>query len=154
MKLRNVTLATALLIVLTGCGSSGGGSNSAQNAEINNNQATQAQLEEQKAEVEKLKQQLAQAQNIQKQAEDKLKEAENRSKEDVAIRGRYTVDFFGRNAEEIGGVVSLQKYNTSSSSPENDAFPVTNYKYPENIKTNYGSNFQIGFGGTSGEIQK
>ena len=53
MKLKNVTLAAALLAVLTGCGSSGGGSNnSAPNAEINNNQATQAQIEQQKAEVE------------------------------------------------------------------------------------------------------
>ena len=85
MKLKNVTLAAALLAVLTGCGSSGGGSNnSAPNAEINNNQATQAQIEQQKAEVEKLKQQLYQAQNTQKQAEDKLKVTENSSKADVA----------------------------------------------------------------------
>ena len=93
MKLKNVTLATALLIALTGCGSSGGGSNnSAPNAEINNNQATQAQIEQQKAEVEKLKQQLYQAQNTQKQAEDKLKVTENSSKADVATAQKNLAD--------------------------------------------------------------
>ena len=93
MKLKNVTLAAALLAVLTGCGSSGGGSNnSAPNAEINNNQATQAQIEQQKAEVEKLKQQLYQAQNTQKQAEDKLKVTENSSKADVATAQKNLAD--------------------------------------------------------------
>ena len=93
MKLKNVTLATALLIALTGCGSSGGGSNnSAPNAEINNNQATQAQIEQQKAEVEKLKQQLSQAQNTQKQAEDKLKATENSSKADLATAQKNLAD--------------------------------------------------------------
>ena len=93
MKLKNVTLAAALLAVLTGCGSSGGGSNnSAPNAEINNNQATQAQIEQQKAEVEKLKQQLYQAQNTQKQAEDKLKVTENSSKVDVATAQKNLAD--------------------------------------------------------------
>ena len=93
MKLKNVTLATALLIALTGCGSSGGGSNnSAPNAEINNNQATQAQIEQQKSEVEKLKQQLSQAQNTQKQAEDKLKATENSSKADVATAQKNLAD--------------------------------------------------------------
>ena len=90
MKLKNVTLATALLAVLTGCGSSGGGSNnSAPNAEINNNQATQAQIEQQKAEVEKLKQQLSQAQNTQKQA---LEATENSSKADVATAQKNLAD--------------------------------------------------------------
>ena len=93
MKLKNVTLAAALLAVLTGCSSSGGGSNnSASNAEINNNQATQAQIEQQKAEVEKLKQQLYQAQNTQKQAEDKLKVTENSSKADVATAQKNLAD--------------------------------------------------------------
>ena len=93
MKLKNVTLAAALLAVLTGCGSSGGGSNnSAQNAEINNNQVTQAQIEQQKAEIEKLKQQLYQAQNTQKQAEDKLKVTENSSKADVATAQKNLAD--------------------------------------------------------------
>ena len=93
MKLKNVTLATALLIALTGCGSSGGGSNnSAPNAEIDNNQATQAQIEQQKAEVEKLKQQLSQAQNTQKQAEDKLKATENSSKADLATAQKNLAD--------------------------------------------------------------
>ncbi|WP_455483818.1 factor H binding protein domain-containing protein [Haemophilus parahaemolyticus] len=92
MKLKNVTLAAALLAVLTGCGSSGGSNNSAQNAEINNNQATQAQIEQQKAEVEKLKQQLYQAQNTQKQAEDKLKVTENSSKADVATAQKNLAD--------------------------------------------------------------
>ena len=93
MKLKNVTLAAALLAVLTGCGSSGGGNNnSAPNAEINNNQATQAQIEQQKAEVEKLKQQLSQAQNTQKQAEDKLEATENSSKADVATAQKNLAD--------------------------------------------------------------
>ena len=63
MKLKNVTLAAALLAVLTGCGSNGSGNNNATpNSEVHNNQATQAQLAKQRAELEQLKLQLAQAQ--------------------------------------------------------------------------------------------
>ncbi|MCQ9121664.1 hypothetical protein MUU45_001218 [Rodentibacter pneumotropicus] len=77
MKLKNLSVATALLLTLTGCGS-GGGSNNNPNANtaINNNQTTQAQLEKQKAELQALKKRLSQAQANQKQAEEKLKSAE------------------------------------------------------------------------------
>ena len=66
------------------------------------------------------------------------------------IKGYYTVDFFGKNAEEVAGVATLQK----TTQGNNGVNYIADYKYPENIKTNYGSNFQIGFGGTRGEIQK
>lgn len=84
MNMKKLTLASVIMLALTGCGSNGGGSsNSTLNAEVNNNQATQAQVQQQKAEVEALKTQLAQAQANQKQAEDKLKAAEQTQNKDL-----------------------------------------------------------------------
>ena len=86
MKLKNVTLAAALLAVLTGCGSNGSGNNNATpNSEVHNNQATQAQLAKQRAELEQLKLQLAQAQTTQKQAEEKLNSANQASQKEVDV---------------------------------------------------------------------
>lgn len=86
MKLKNVTLAAALLAVLTGCGSNGSGNNNATpNSEVYNNQATQAQLAKQRAELEQLKFQLAQAQTTQKQAEEKLNSANQASQKEVDV---------------------------------------------------------------------
>ena len=84
MNMKKLTLASVIMLALTGCGSNGGGSsNSTLNAEVNNNQATRAQVQQQKAEVEALKTQLAQAQANQKQAEDKLKAAEQTQNKDL-----------------------------------------------------------------------
>lgn len=84
MNMKKLTLASAIMLALTGCGSSGGGSsNPTPNAEVNNNQATQTQVQQQKAEVEALKKQIAQAQANQKQAEDKLKAAEKTHNKDL-----------------------------------------------------------------------
>lgn len=84
MNMKKLTLASVIMLALTGCGSNGGGSsNSTLNAEVNNNQAIQAQVQQQKAEVEALKTQLAQAQANQKQAEDKLKAAEQTQNKDL-----------------------------------------------------------------------
>lgn len=84
MNMKKLTLASAIMLALTGCGSSGGGSsNPTPNAEVNNNHTTQTQVQQQKAEVEALKKQLAQAQANQKQAEDKLKAAEQTQNKDL-----------------------------------------------------------------------
>lgn len=83
MNMKKLTLASAIILALTGCGSSGGGSsNPTPNSEVNNNHTTQTKVQ-QKAEVEALKKQLAQAQANQKQAEDKLKTAEQTHNKDL-----------------------------------------------------------------------
>ncbi|MBF0785849.1 hypothetical protein E4T80_10275 [Muribacter muris] len=84
MKLKNLSVATALLLALTGCGSSGGGnSNPNSNTAINNDQTTQAQLKKQKVELQALKDRLSQAQNDKQAAENKLKQAEQLSVQDL-----------------------------------------------------------------------
>lgn len=84
MNMKKLTLASAIMLALTGCGSSGGGSNNpTPNTEVNNNHIIQTQVQQQKAEVEALKAQLAQAQANQKQAEDKLKAAEQAQNKDL-----------------------------------------------------------------------
>ena len=87
MKLKNLSIATALLLVLTGCGSSGGGNSdnrpTTPNNEIQNNQTTQNQANTQQAELDRLKAQLSQAQNEKQTAEDKLKQAEQLSAQDL-----------------------------------------------------------------------
>lgn len=87
MKLKNLSIATALLLVLTGCGSSGGGNSdnrpTTPNNEIQNNQTTQNQANAQQAELDRLKAQLSQAQNEKQTAEDKLKQAEQLSAQDL-----------------------------------------------------------------------
>ena len=59
MKLKNLSIATALLLALTGCGSSGGGNSdnppTTPNNEIQNNQTTQNQANTQQAELDRLK---------------------------------------------------------------------------------------------------
>ena len=86
MKLKNLSIATALLLALTGCGSSGGGNSdnspTTPNNEIQNNQTTQNQANAQQAELDRLKAQLSQAQNEKQTAEDKLKQAEQLSAQD------------------------------------------------------------------------
>lgn len=90
MKLKNITLATAILLALTGCGSSGGGSsnnnNPAPNAEIQN------QLNEQKSLVDQLKQRLSEAQKQQKEAEENLANAKNRSAQDLEEAKKQLAD--------------------------------------------------------------
>ena len=87
MKLKNLSIATALLLALTGCGSSGGGNSdnrpTTPNNEIQNNQTTQNQANAQQAELDRLKAQLSQAQNEKQTAEDKLKQAEQLSAQDL-----------------------------------------------------------------------
>lgn len=87
MKLKNLSIATALLLALTGCGSSGGGNSdnrpTTPNNEIKNNQTTQNQANTQQAELDRLKAQLSQAQNEKQTAEDKLKQAEQLSAQDL-----------------------------------------------------------------------
>ncbi len=87
MKLKNLSIATALLLALTGCGSSGGGNSdtppTTPNNEIQNNQTTQNQANTQQAELDRLKAQLSQAQNEKQTAEDKLKQAEQLSAQDL-----------------------------------------------------------------------
>ena len=87
MKLKNLSIATALLLALTGCGSSGGGNSdnspTTPNNEIQNNQTTQNQANTQQAELDRLKTQLSQAQNEKQTAEDKLKQAEQLSAQDL-----------------------------------------------------------------------
>lgn len=87
MKLKNLSIATALLLALTGCGSSGGGNSdnspTTPNNEIQNNQTTQNQANAQQAELDRLKAQLSQAQNEKQAAEDKLKQAEQLSAQDL-----------------------------------------------------------------------
>lgn len=87
MKLKNLSIATALLLALTGCGSSGGGNSdnrpTTPNNEIKNNQTTQNQANTQQAELDRLKAQLSQAQNEKQTAEDKLKQAEQLSTQDL-----------------------------------------------------------------------
>lgn len=87
MKLKNLSIATALLLALTGCGSSGGGNSdnspTTPNNEIQNNQTTQNQANAQRAELDRLKAQLSQAQNEKQTAEDKLKQAEQLSAQDL-----------------------------------------------------------------------
>lgn len=86
MKLKNLSIATALLLALTGCGSSGGGNSDNRptpNNEIQNNQTTQNQANTQQAELDRLKAQLSQAQNEKQTAEDKLKQAEQLSAQDL-----------------------------------------------------------------------
>ena len=87
MKLKNLSIATALLLALTGCGSSGGGNSdnrpTTPNNEIKNNQTTQNQANAQQAELDRLKSQLSQAQNEKQMAEDKLKQAEQLSAQDL-----------------------------------------------------------------------
>ena len=87
MKLKNLSIATALLLALTGCGSSGGGNSdnrpTTPNNEIKNNQTTQNQANTQQAELDGLKAQLSQAQNEKQTAEDKLKQAEQLSAQDL-----------------------------------------------------------------------
>ena len=115
MKLKNVTLAAALLTVLTGCGSSGGSSNPTPNAEVNNNQATQAQLAQQQAEVNKLKQALTQAQETQKEAQDKLQAAQNSSKEDVAKAQKNLADAQEKLANLQKNLEQAEKNLTNST---------------------------------------
>lgn len=90
MKFKNITLATAILLALTGCGSSGGGSsnnnNPAPNAEIQN------QLNEQKSLVDQLKQRLSEAQKQQKEAEENLANAKNRSAQDLEVAKKQLAD--------------------------------------------------------------
>ena len=86
MKLKNLSIATTLLLALTGCGSSGGGNSDNRptpNNEIQNNQTTQNQANTQQAELDRLKAQLSQAQNEKQTAEDKLKQAEQLSAQDL-----------------------------------------------------------------------
>ena len=87
MKLKNLSIATTLLLALTGCGSSGGGNSdnrpTTPNNEIQNNQTTQNQANAQQAELDRLKAQLSQAQNEKQTAEDKLKQAEQLSAQDL-----------------------------------------------------------------------
>lgn len=87
MKLKNLSIATALLLALTGCGSSGGENSdnrpTTPNNEIKNNQTTQNQANTQQAELDRLKAQLSQAQNEKQTAEDKLKQAEQLSAQDL-----------------------------------------------------------------------
>ncbi|MCR1837545.1 hypothetical protein NSA18_06495 [Pasteurella caecimuris] len=80
MKLKNLSVATALLLALTGCGSSGGNDNrpATPNNEIKNNQATQQQ-----SELDRLKAQLAQAQSEKQSTEEKLKQSEQLSTQDL-----------------------------------------------------------------------
>lgn len=92
MKLKNLSIATALLLALTGCGSSGGGNSdnrpTTPNNEIQNNQTTQNQANTQQAELDRLKTQLSQAQNEKQTAEDKLKQAEQLSAQDLNNEAR------------------------------------------------------------------
>ena len=84
MNMKKLTLASAIILALTGCGSSSGSSNNpTPNTEVNNNHIIQTQLQRQKAEFEALKAQLAQAQANQKQAEDKLKTVEQAQNKDL-----------------------------------------------------------------------
>ncbi|WP_244149143.1 factor H binding protein domain-containing protein [Rodentibacter mrazii] len=80
MKLKNLSVATALLLALSGCGSSGGNDNrpATPNNEIKNNQATQQQ-----SELDRLKAQLAQAQSEKQSTEEKLKQSEQLSTQDL-----------------------------------------------------------------------
>lgn len=84
MNIKKLTLASAIILALTGCGSSSGSSNNpTPNTEVNNNHIIQTQLQRQKAEFEALKAQLSQAQANQKQAEDKLKTVEQAQNKDL-----------------------------------------------------------------------
>ncbi|OOF87068.1 factor H binding protein domain-containing protein [Rodentibacter ratti] len=77
MKLKNLSVATTLLLALTGCGSSGGGNSnsspSTPNNEIQNAQTTQNQTNQQ-IELNKIKSQLAQSQSEKQSTEEKLKQ--------------------------------------------------------------------------------
>ncbi|OOF45976.1 hypothetical protein BKK51_04435 [Rodentibacter trehalosifermentans] len=86
MKLKNISVATALLLALTGCGSSGGGgssdrASSTPNNEIRNDQSTQDQASQQQAELDKLKSQL-------EQAEQKVADATKRLEAETAKANR------------------------------------------------------------------
>ncbi|MGX2986535.1 factor H binding protein domain-containing protein [Ursidibacter sp. B-7004-1] len=70
MSIKRISIATAILLSLTACGSSGGGSNNAK-PKTDTQVHTQPQIKQ--TEIEQLKQQLANAQQAAQQAEEKLK---------------------------------------------------------------------------------
>ncbi|WP_077587414.1 factor H binding protein domain-containing protein [Rodentibacter caecimuris] len=85
MRLKTLSVATALLLILTGCGSGGGNDNrpAAPNNEIKNNQTTQNQASQHQTELNRLKAQLAQAQSEKQSTEEKLKQSEQLSTQDL-----------------------------------------------------------------------
>lgn len=70
MSIKRISIATAILLSLTACGSSGGGSN---HAKPKTDMQIHTQPQIQQTEIEQLKQQLANAQQATQQAEEKLK---------------------------------------------------------------------------------
>ncbi len=70
MSIKRISIATAILLSLTACGSSGGGSN---HAKPKTDMQIHTQPQMQQTEIEQLKQQLANAQQATQQAEEKLK---------------------------------------------------------------------------------
>lgn len=75
MKLQNLTLATAILLALTGCGSSGGGSGAPQNKPTVQDEQTQKQVEDAKKAKEAAEQKAIEAQKAQAAAEQKAEDA-------------------------------------------------------------------------------
>lgn len=75
MKLQNLTLATAILLALTGCGSSGGGSGAPQNKPTVQDEQTQKQVDDAKKAKEAAEQKAEEAQKAQAAAEQNAEKA-------------------------------------------------------------------------------
>ena len=76
MKLQNLTLATAILLALTGCGSSGGGSGAPQNKPTVQDEQTQKQVDDAKKAKEAAEQKAEAAQQALAEAKLKAEEAQ------------------------------------------------------------------------------
>ncbi|MBS6008477.1 MAG: transferrin-binding protein-like solute binding protein [Haemophilus parahaemolyticus] len=150
MKLRNVTLAAALLAVLTGCGSSGGSSNTPNTNQptAQNEQARQQVTDAKKAEKTSKAEEVRKAEEARKAEE--VRKAEEARKVEEARKAEEV-----RKAEEARKAEEVRKAEEAVTLKKTELFDIAkSIGLPDNIANEYAERFsknpeQLMGGGTS-----